>query len=239
MFLAAFFDCEGNITEAETFLRRAIDLDTAIIAKSPDDVLVRFQLAMAHHNFGVVLTKQGKNKAAIEAFRKAQAINQALVKEFPDTPGYASDLATDFDSLALALDADGQPGANENFQAATAIYERLVATYPANVDYRIWEANCLRNQGLVLHESGQAEQAEALYHRALSLLESLDTVLQAPEGLRKQAIVLSNLGVLHRAGAEEAFQRSIAFPKNFYPVRRLPVKTDTIWQSLTTISVNS
>ncbi len=203
----------GNITEAETFLRRAIDLDTAIIAESPDDVLVRYQLGMAHHNFGVVLTKQGKNKAAIEAFRKAQAINEALVKEFPGAPGYASDLATDFDSLALALDADGQPGANENFQAATVIYERLVAAYPANVDYRIWEANCLRNQGLVLHESGQAEQAEALYHKALSLLESLDTVLQAPEGLRKQAIVLSNLGVLHRAGAEEAFQRSIAVSK--------------------------
>ena len=102
-------------------------LDTAIIAESPDDVLVRFQLAMAHHNFGVILTKQGRTEAAIEAFRKAQEINQALVKEFPNTPSYASNLATNFDSLALALDAAGQPGADQNFRDATTIYEWLIA----------------------------------------------------------------------------------------------------------------
>ena len=203
----------GNITEAEAFLRRAIDLDAAIIAESPDDVLVRFQLAMAHHNFGVVLTKQGKNEAAILAFREAQVINQALVKEFPDTPSYASDLATNFDSLALTLDAASQPGADQNFRDAIAIYERLVAAYPTNIDYPIWEANCLRNQGLVLAESGRPDEAEAIYRRALKLLESVEAVLQSPEGLRKQAELLSNLGNLHRAGAEDAFERSIAASK--------------------------
>jgi tetratricopeptide (TPR) repeat protein len=45
------------------------------------------------------------------------------------------------------------------------------------------------------------------------LLESVDAVLQTPEGLRKQAEVLLNLGILHRAGAEDAFQRSIAVSK--------------------------
>ena len=203
----------GNITEAETFLRRAINLDAKIIAESPDDVLVRFQLAMAHHNFGVVLTKQGKNEAAIEAFRKAHVINQALVKEFPNTPSYASNLATDFDSLALALNAAGQPGADQNFRDAIAIYERLVAAYPANVDYPIWEANCLCNQGLVLAAAGRRDDAQAHYRKALKLLESVDAVLQTSEGMRKQAIVLSNLGALHRADAEDAFQRSIAVSK--------------------------
>ena len=203
----------GNVTEAETYLRRAIDLDTTIVAKTPDDVLVRFQLAMAHHNLGVVLTKQGKNEEAIVAFRKAQVINQALVKEFPDTPSYASNLATDFDSLALTLDTAGQPGADQNFREAIAIYERLVSAYPTNIDYRIWEANCLRNQGLVLAESGRTDEAETIYRKALKLLESVDAVLMTPDGLRKQADVLSNLGILHRAGAEDAFQRSVAISK--------------------------
>ncbi len=202
----------GNITEAETFLRRAIDLDTAIVTESPDDVLVRFQLAAAHHNLGVVLTKQGKNEAAIQAFRNAQVIKQALVKEFPNTPSYASELATDFDSLALALDAAGQPGADQNFRDAIAIYERLITAYPANVDYPIWEANCLQNQGRVLADE-RPDEAEAIYRKALKLLESLDTVLQTPDGLRKQVELLSNLGNLQRAGAEDAFQRSIAGSK--------------------------
>ena len=203
----------GNVAEADVILRRAIELDNKIIAESPDDVLIRFQLAMAHHNFGVVLTKQGKNEAAIESFRKAQVINQALVKEFPKTPSYASNLATNFDSLALALDAAGQPGADQNFGDATTIYERLISSYPANVDYPIWEADCLRNQGLVLAEAGRIHDAHALYRKALKLLESVDAILQTPDGMRKQAIVLSNLGALHGADAEDAFHRSIAVSK--------------------------
>ncbi|MFI5454747.1 MAG: protein kinase [Isosphaerales bacterium] len=201
---------QGNVVEAEPVLRRAVDLDAAIIAKSPADVLVRFQLAMAHHHLGVILMKQGNARAAIEALRKAQVINQALAKEFPDKPSYSSDLAVNLDNLALALDAANQPGADANFRAANAIYERLVTAYPANVDYRIWQANCLRNQGAVLAEAGRADQAEVLDRKALTLLETMDARLQTPEVLRKQAEVLSNLGILHRPGAEDAFDRSIA-----------------------------
>ena len=213
-------------------------MDNKIIAESPDDVLVRFQLAIAHHNFGVVLTKQGKNEAAIEAFRKAQKINQALVKEFPKTPSYAGNLATNLDSLALALDAAGQPGADQNFGAATTIYERLISSYPANVDYPIWEANCLRNQGLVLAEAGRIHDAHALYRKALNLLESVDAILQTPDGMRKQAVVLSNLA---HCMVQTLRMHSIArlrFPRSFYLARREQLKIVSIWQSATIISVS-
>ncbi len=91
-----------------------------------------------------------------------------------------------------------------------SIYERLIAAHPENVDYRIGQANCLRNQGAALANSGKPEQAEALYRKALARLETKDPSLQTPDGLRKQAEVLSNLGILHRPGAEDAFRRSIA-----------------------------
>ena len=201
---------QGNVAEAEPILRRAVDLDSAILETSPDDVLVRFQLAMAHHHLGVILEKQGKPQAAIEALNKARAINEALAKKFPEKPSYSSDLAANLDSLALALDAASQPGAIENFRAANAIYERLVGGYPAVVDYRIWHANCLRNQAYILAQANHADKAEVLYHKALSLLRTIDTKLQTPDGLRKEAEVLSNLGILHRAGAEDAFRDSMA-----------------------------
>jgi eukaryotic-like serine/threonine-protein kinase len=200
----------GQVAEAAPALRKAIDLDTAILAKTPDDVLVRFQLAMAHHHLGDILLKQGKPQEAIAAIRKSQAINEALAKEFPDKPSYSSDLAVNFDSLALALVAAGQPGADESFRAANAIYERLIAAHPEQVDYQIWQANCLRNQGAVLTDAGKADQAEAILHRALTRLETKDPKLQTPDRLRKQAEVLSNLGRLHRKGAEEDFRKSIA-----------------------------
>jgi serine/threonine protein kinase len=200
---------QGNATEAEPVLRRAVDLDTAIIARSPEDVLVRFQLAMAHHHLGVIFLKQGNNPAAIGALRKAEVINRALAREFPEKPGYSGDLAVNLDNLALALDAAKLPGADENFRAAGVIYERLVAAYPANVDYRVWQANCLQNQGTVLADAGRVDQAEVLYRKALASLEAMDPKLPSPEVLRKQAEVLSNLGILHRGGAEDAFRRSI------------------------------
>jgi eukaryotic-like serine/threonine-protein kinase len=200
----------GNVTEAEPMLRRSIDLDTAILAKSPDDVLVSFQLGMAHHHLGEILRNQGKMIAAIDSLGKARDIHEALAKEFPDQPRYASNLAADLDSLAVMRDAAGQPGAIEVFQAANSIYERLVAKYPAAVDYKIWQANCLRNHGLVLAEAGKPEEGEKLYRQSLNLLETIDAHLQSPDALRKQAMVLSNLGILHKAGALDDFRRSIA-----------------------------
>ena len=205
----------GQVAEAEPVLRRAVELDTAILAKTPDDVLVRFQLAMAHHHLGVILMQRGTNEEAIAAFRRAQAIDQALTEEFPDKPGYSNDLAANLNSLALALDTAGQPGAEENFRAASVVYERLIDAHPENIDYRIGQANCLMNQGLVLATAGRAEQAEGLYRKALARLETKDAALQTPEGTRKQAEVLSNLGMLHRPGAEDAFRNSIAISEKF------------------------
>ena len=201
---------QGNGAEAEPILRRAIDLDAAILVESPTDVLVRFQLAMAHHHLGVILEKQGQAEAAIQSLRKAQVIYRALANEFPEKPSYSSHQAANLDSLALALDAARRPGAVANFQAANAIYEQLVTRFPDVVDYRIWHANCLRNHGLILAEANHPDEAEALYRKALALLKSIDAKLQTPDGLRKKAEVLSNLGILHRAGAEDSLRESMA-----------------------------
>jgi serine/threonine protein kinase len=201
---------QGQAGDAEPILREAIALNSAISAKAPDDVLVRFHLAMSHHDLGELLMKQGNAVAALASYLKAQAINTALVTEFPDRPRYRSDLASNLDSLALALDASGQPKVEETFRAAEKIYEGLVAAHPDNVDYRIGQATCLRNQGVVLAAAGRREQAGATYRRALALLETKDAEPRPVDWLRKQAELLSNLGVLHVPGAEAAFRRSIA-----------------------------
>ena len=157
----------GRSAEAEPILREAIDLNTPIMEKSPDDIQVRFYLAASHHNLGEALMRQGNAEAAIAQFRKAQAINEAMIKASPDKPRYRSDLGSDLDSLALAMNALGQPKVDETFAAANAIFERLIADHPENIDYRIRQAMCLRNQGGVLHLAGRTEQAEPIYRKGL------------------------------------------------------------------------
>ncbi len=200
----------GDLAEAKPTLQRAVELDTAILAKSPDDVLIRHQLATAHKHLGEILRQQGRPKAAVEELRKARALYQALISKDPEKPSYSSELAANLDTLGLSLHDAGQPGADEEFRAAIAIYERLIDAHPQQAELRTWLANCLQNQGSVLAEEGKSDQAEATYQRALTLLETRDAKVQTPDVLRKQSEILSQLGLLHRDGAEDAFRRSVA-----------------------------
>ena len=108
---------------------------------------------------------------------------------------------------------------------AAAIYERLVAAHPENIDYRIGQARCLRNQGTVVAAAGQPEQAESIYRKALTQLDPKDAKAQTLEGTRLQAGVLNNLGDLHLAGAEDAFRRSIALSTSLV-ARKPPANKD-------------
>ena len=200
----------GRSAESEPILREAIELNTPIMQQSPDDIQVRFYLAASHHNLGEALMRQGNPEAAVAQFRKAQAINEAMIKVSPDKPRYRSDLGSNLDSLAVALNALGQPKVDETFAAANAIFERLIADHPENVDYRIRHAMCLRNQGGVLHLAGRTDQAEPIYRKGLALLDSTDPKLRTADCQRWQAKILFNLGAIQGAGAEDALKRSIA-----------------------------
>ena len=208
---------ENRVAEADPILHRAIEVTEPIATKNPDDVQIRFDLSKCHHNLGELLIQKGDAKQAITSLLRARAINESLVKTSPAMPRYASLLAANLTSLGFALDLTRQPMVEETYQAVLSIYERLVAAHPENIEYRIGQARCLRNLGPLVAAAGKAELAETMYHQALTLLDTKDkgtAADQLPERLRSQAEVLNNLGHLHRAGAEEAFRRSITVSKN-------------------------
>jgi serine/threonine protein kinase len=205
---------QGHIAQSEPVLREAIELNTVIATKTPDDAQVQFYLAISHHDLGEILMKQGDPEGASSSFRNAQSINQAMATRLPDKPRYKSDLASNLDSLAMAMNALGQPGVDETFRAANAIYERLIAAYPDNVDYRIRQSVCLRNQGDVVANAGRTELAQPIYQKALALLDGTAAKLRTIDWQRKQAEILTNLGTLHGADAEDAIRRAIAISQN-------------------------
>ena len=151
----------GQAAEAEPIIRRAIDLNAAIVAKSSDDVLVRFQLGISHHDLGLTMHALGKADQAIAAFRSAQAINEALAEKHPDKPRYRSNLADNLGGLVLAMAAAGQAGSEEAFRRADALYQRLMADHPDNALYRIHRAVLLRNQGALLTKAEKPDEANA------------------------------------------------------------------------------
>ena len=127
----------------------------------------------------------------------------------PNKPRYQDQLATSLDNLALTLKTVDPPKVEQTYNSAMAIYEKLVKRLSRKRGLRMGLARCLRNLGPVLADSGRPEKAEAMYHKALSLLDTKDITSRKDEWLRDQARVLTFLGDLERPGAEAAIRRSI------------------------------
>ena len=131
-------------------------------------------------------------------------------RSFPTIRDTPTSLAQNLAELGLASARTQQTSIGKAFQESAAIYEKLVATYPDNFDYKIGQARCLRDQGHRRCLGGHAEEAESIYRKALALFEPADAKAQTTESTRVQAGLLNNLGDLHRPGAEKAFRDSIA-----------------------------
>ena len=194
---------------AEVVLQRAVDVNGPLTIKHPEDVQIRFDLAKDYQCLGDLQFEQGKLDRALASIGESRSRSKALVKEFPDKPRYSEVLAMNLADLGLLLHALNKPESEAMFQESAAIYEKLVAAHPDNFDYQIGQARCLRDQGTVVASLGHAEQAEAIYRKALALFDAKSANAQN-EAIRIQAGLLNNLGDLHLPGAEKAFGDSIA-----------------------------
>lgn len=199
---------------AEPLLHQAVGVTSAIATKYPDDVQIRFDLAKCHQNLGELLLEKGDTQAAVASFLQERSINELLVKAFPDKPRYSNVLAINLVSLAFALQTAEPAKAESTYNTALAIYEKLVTTYPDNVEYRIGYAGCLRNYGPVLAAADRPQQALAVYQKALALLATKEAAAQTPQRLLSQAEVLNNLADLERKlgqpKAEDTLRRTLA-----------------------------
>ena len=171
-----------------------------LTTKHPEDVQIRFDLAKDYQRLGELQFERGKLGIALASISASRSLSEALVKEFPDKPRYIAVLAINLRDTALVLHALNKPQSETTFQESAAIYEKLVASYPDNFDYKIGQARCLRDQGTVVASSGHAPQAEAIYRKALALLDAKNVSAETTESIRIQAGLLNNLGDLHLPG---------------------------------------
>lgn len=205
---------QNRAPEAEPLFRRAVELTTALAAKYADDVQIQFDLAKCHQNLGELLLEKGDTRAAIASFLREQTLNESLVKKFPDKPRYSNVLAINLVSLAFALQPTEPAKAEQTDTRALAIYDKLVAAYPDNVEYQLGHARCLRNFGTILAANDRTEEALAVCQKALALLDSKKAATETPERLLVQAQVLNNLAEMERklgqANAEDTVRRTVA-----------------------------
>jgi tetratricopeptide (TPR) repeat protein len=187
---------QNRTADAELILRRSVEVNASLASKHPQDVQIRLDLAKGHTNLGELLRTKGDARGAVASFLQARTIDQSLMDEFPDQPRYHEQQAGLLGNLALAREVIDPAQVEATYLASLSIYDKLVANYPNNVNYRIGQARCLQNFGPVLANSGRPEQAEATYRKALALLDTKNAGTQSHEELRLRAGVLNNLGEL-------------------------------------------
>ena len=188
-------------------------MNDAIAAKSPDDVQIRLDLAKNHNNLGESCRRRGTSRRRSRRSSGRVRSIERLVADFPDRPRYRNILAHNLDNLALAMHAADSADAEATYRAALALFDRLIADHPENVEYQLGQARCLRNHGAVLAEAKRFDQSEAAYRQALARVETLSIKARSPEPMRLKAELLNNLsGLLRdvgRPGADEMLRQAI------------------------------
>jgi serine/threonine-protein kinase len=207
----------GRQREAETDLRRAVDLFTRLAAEQLAEPRYRSNLANDLAGLAELVTWTDRKKDAEEQFRRATELADALAAEYPDVPGYRHTASRAAYGWAVLLRNTGRPAkALELYDRSLALQQRLAEQVPADVHYRLDLATTHTSRGIALVETGRHAEAERGYRTAV---EIYDRFLAATPGTSKylslKGAALDNMAesMLSRgepAGAKAAVTEAVA-----------------------------
>jgi serine/threonine protein kinase/tetratricopeptide (TPR) repeat protein len=162
----------------------------------------------------------GEPAAAEAGYRRAIALYQGLVSEFPAVAVYRDELAQSQSSLGLlSRDLEKLPQAMSAFREAVALWSALAGEFPAEKEFRYRRAVAQLNHGLALGDFGKKAEAKEAYGQAIAGLARL--VREDPKnalyryalanGYTNLGLVWSDLG--KEEAAERAYEGAIALRK--------------------------
>jgi eukaryotic-like serine/threonine-protein kinase len=216
----------------------------AMAQQQGDDPDVRFDVARAHHQVGLLHISLGRAEEATLNWRRAEEEFARLVAEFPRRGLYRFHLA---DTLK-ALGGEGRLPAAEGedyLRRALALAEGLVREEPGSVPLRSAEADIRITLGSFLVNRKQLPEAEEHYRRAASLYEDLRRE-QPEESNHAQVLAKAylNLSMLLQQG--KSSPEELAPAKEFHDkaegllelLRREQPDNDDVLGSLAVLRIN-
>jgi serine/threonine-protein kinase len=154
---------------------------------------------------------------AIELYRRAAAVQDKLVGDYPGVGEYRHDRAATQRGLAVAYQLTGQTdAAREAYDRAIFDYRELSRTAPGQARYRMSLASCLHDLAELFRSTGRTQQAEPLDIEALDLRQRLAEADRADHERQDDlASTFNSLGETARIlgqddRAESAYRQAIA-----------------------------
>ena len=193
-----------------------------LIAPTQDlETRARVHRAASHGRLGNVQAAQGRTNEAIESYREAGALAEALVRDHPKALEWRRDQSVGFNHLGKALLAQGRvDAALESFQRGLALIQRVADAQPTVTEWRCDLSITNTNIGDAQLARGDVAAAEASYGAALSLAKRLiEERPDDPSFVFLGSIPHGRLAKLHLsrgdlASAEKACRSEIAIVEN-------------------------
>jgi serine/threonine protein kinase len=185
-----------------------------------NDPALKAELAETHLRVGDLLRDTDAKMRALESYRQALVLRQALADAEPSNRMRQSLLADVYIKLSLVHKQLGQyPAAEETQQQAVVLRETIAAQQPGSVEAQILLVSGLNNLAVIYRETLRPTESLQVLERALTLLDRLRR--EAPKDQRALyhlSTVWGNIGILHHDGerpdqAREAYEKALQASK--------------------------
>ncbi len=197
--LAEIEEMLGHYPAAERNGRNAIEQLEALAAARPAEAAITEDLALAHHNLGVLEKKSGRFLEAERDLSAARDLRRKVLTTDPTNIGAQRDLDDTIYQLGTvwARRPNRRQEADAAYQEAIAAAEKILGAAPDSVEDGRKLARFLNNRGMLLG-STRYEEAVAIFERTLAILEPLAKTSPGVPGLQWElARVQSNLASLY------------------------------------------
>src|SRR5262249_7990027 len=146
----------------------AIQFREKFVEQQTDDPDLQAEKAKAYVQLAHLTAETVSQQRAIELSEQARDMFTQLVHDHTGVLAYQAGLAVSYHDLGAFHNASGQTKkAEEAYRQALAIREQLAGAASADPDYRDALATTLLNLGLLYADTRRADQAEAMYRRAV------------------------------------------------------------------------
>ncbi len=186
---------QNRIPEAERSFSASCDEFRRLIALHSRDLGLRSGLSSSLDNLATTLGMQGKHAEVIAAERESHEIIEALIKEFPNVPGYQIDLGAKNCNIGIRLSHSDSPAeALPYFEKAIALLHAVLARDSRIVSARQFLANSYGSMGNALNKLERPTDAIAAFDKAMEWVDES----------RKPSFVFMKARALAKTQLEEA-----------------------------------
>jgi serine/threonine-protein kinase len=199
--LGAFFLQNGRNEESRRIMEAANETLAGLDPERTSEPLkVRRDRATARRDLGASLEALGQSTEALAAYKQAVTDDEALVKQFPDTPDYQEHLALSLDAEARLLAATDPEAAVKLQERACSIADELLTRHADVAQYQGTAAHVRGGLGILL-VADDPTRAEAAFRQAIAAARAhVEKQPDDPQAASVLAQDLSNLAEVRPEG---------------------------------------